>query len=114
MGYFSDLIDEGLIERALEVRGKSKPTYWRQLTAGQRVELLRGQVVRAEQDAVHVMEVVLSDSAERSHRLVQMTLVTETGEPVYANVKQLQGEPAWLVEALVRLANEVNNDQGNG
>ena len=38
MGYFADLIDGGLIERALEVKGKSKATYWRQLTAGQRVE----------------------------------------------------------------------------
>lgn len=114
MGYFSDLIDSDLVQRTLEVKGKTKVTYWRQLTAGQRVELLKGQVIRADADAVRVMDIVLSESAERNHRLVQMTLVDETGAPVYANMRQLQDEPAWLVEALVKLANEVSNDEGNG
>ncbi len=109
MGYFADLIDGGLIERALEVKGKSKATYWRQLTAGQRVELLRGQVV----NSAGVMEMELSANAERNQRLVQMTLCDESGALVYKGLKELQAEPAWLVDALVKLANEVNKDEGN-
>ena len=109
MGYFADLVDEGLIERPLEVKGKAKATYWRQLTAGQRVELLRGQTVRSDGS----MEMDLSANAERNQRLVQMTLCDETGAPVYRSLKDLQAEPSWLVDALVKLANEVSRDEGN-
>ena len=113
MGYFSDLIDSGLIARDLTVRGKSITTYWRQVTAGQRVELLRGQVVKSDGESARVVEVVLADSAERQQRLVQMTLCDADGSPVYPNLKALQSEPAWLVDALVRLAQQVH-DEGNG
>lgn len=114
MGYFADLIDDRLIERALELRGKSITTYWRPLTAGQRVELLRGQVVKSDGDKAGVMEVELSASAERGQRLVQMTLCDKEGNPLYRTLKDMQSEPALLVEALVRLANEVHSDPGNG
>ena len=110
MGYFADLIDDGLIERALEVKGKKKTTWWRQLTAGQRVELLRGQVVKSD----GTMEMELSANAERNHRLVQMTLCDESGAPLYKSLRELQAEPSWLIDALVKLANEVNKDEGNG
>jgi len=110
VGYFADLIDDGLIERPLEVKGKTKPTWWRQLTAGQRVELLRGQMVKSD----GIMEMELSANAERNHRLVLMTLCDESGTPVYKSLKDVQAEPSWLIDALVRLANEVNKDEGNG
>ena len=115
MGYFSDLIDSGLITRALTVRGKTKDTYWRPLTAGQRVELLRGQVIKSDGTESRVMEIVLADSAERQQKLVQMTLCTEDGTPVYKSLKELQAEPAWLADALGRLAQQVHEgDEGNG
>lgn len=110
MGYFADLVDEGLVERVLEVKGKTKVTHWRQLTAGQRVELLRGQTVKSDGS----MEMDLSANAERNQKLVQMTLCDAAGAPVYKALKDLQSEPSWLVDALVKLANEVNRDEGNG
>lgn len=113
MGYFSDLIDTGLITRPLTARGKTIDTHWRQLTAGQRVELLRGQVVKSDGEGARVVEVVLAESAERQQRLVQMTLCDAEGNPLYKTLRELQAEPAWLVDALVKLADAVHAE-GNG
>lgn len=112
MSYFDDLIDASLIKRELLVRGKTVPTWWRPLTAGQRVELLRGQVVRSDGESASVVEVDLAQSAERSQRMVVMTLCTEDGQAVYRTLKDLQSDPSWLIDALVDLARKVH--EGNG
>ncbi len=113
MSYFDDLIDSAPIERELSVRGKTVPTWWKPLTAGQRVELLRGQVVTSDGESASVVEVDLAQSAERSQRMVVMTLCDEAGQAVYRSLKELQGEPSWLVDALVDLSRKVH-DEGNG
>lgn len=118
MSYFADLIDAGLVERPLTLNGRTISTWWRPLTAGQRLELLRGQVVKIDRpdgdDARAVVtEIVLAESAERTQRLVQMTLCTADGKPIYPTLKALQAEPDKLVEALGRIANEVYAE-GNG
>lgn len=113
MSYFDDLIDSAPIERELSVRGKTVPTWWKPLTAGQRVELLRGQVVRSDGESASVVEVDLAQSAERSQRMVVMTLCTEDGQAVYRTLKDLQSDPSWLIDALVDLARKVH-DEGNG
>lgn len=113
MSYFDDLIDASLIQRDLSVGGKTKKTWWRQLTAGQRVELLRGQVVRIDGESASVVEVEMAQSAERSQRMVVMTLCTEDGQAVYRTLKDLQSHPSWLIDALVDLARKVH-DEGNG
>lgn len=112
MGYFDDLIESGLVQRDLEARGRTKATYWKPLTAGQRVELLRGQVVRSDGESASVVEVDLAQSAERSQRMVVMTLCDEAGQAVYRKLTDLQAEPSWLVDALVDLARKVH-DEGN-
>ena len=113
MGYFDDLIDASLIQRELSVRGKTVPTWWKPLTAGQRVDLLRGQVVKSDGESASVVEVDLAQSAERSQRMVVMTLCTEDGQAVYRTLKDLQSDPSWLIDALVDLARKVH-DEGNG
>ncbi len=113
MSYFDDLIDSAPIERELSVRGKTVPTWWKPLTAGQRVELLRGQVVRSDGESASVVEVDLAQSAERSQRMVVMTLCTQDGQAVYRTLKDLQSDPSWLIDALVDLARKVH-DEGNG
>jgi hypothetical protein len=87
MSYFDDLIDSAPIERELSVRGKTVPTWWKPLTAGQRVELLRGQVVKSDGESASVVEVDLAQSAERSQRMVVMTLCTQDGQAVYRALK---------------------------
>lgn len=114
MGYFADLVDSGLVSRELTLKGKSITTWWRPLTAGQRVELLRGQVVKSDGGNTSIMEVDLAASAERSQRLVQLTLCDAEGVLLYKNMKELQAEPSALVEALARIASEVHRDEGNG
>lgn len=113
MSYFDDLIDSAPIERELSVRGKTVPTWWKPLTAGQRVDLLRGQVVKSDGESASVVEVDLAQSAERSQRMVVMTLCTEDGQAVYRTLKDLQSDPSWLIDALVDLARKVH-DEGNG
>ncbi len=113
MSYFDDLIDASLIQRELSVRGKTVPTWWKPLTAGQRVELLRGQVVKSDGETASVVEVDLAQSAERSQRMVVMTLCTEDGQAVYRALKDLQSDPSWLIDELVELARKVH-DEGNG
>ena len=113
MSYFDDLIDASLIQRELSVRGKTVPTWWKPLTAGQRVELLRGQVVKSNGESASVVEVDLAQSAERSQRMVVMTLCTQDGQAVYRTLKDLQCDPSWLIDALVELARKVH-DEGNG
>ena len=113
MSYFDDLIDASLIQRELSVRGKTVPTWWKPLTAGQRVELLRGQVVKSNGESASVVEVDLAQSAERSQRMVVMTLCTEDGQAVYRTLKDLQSDPSWLIDELVELARKVH-DEGNG
>jgi len=113
MSYFDDLIDASLIQRELSVRGKTVPTWWKPLTAGQRVELLRGQVVRSDGESASAVEVDLAQSAERSQRMVVMTLCTQDGQAVYRALKDLQSDPSWLIDALVDLARKVH-DEGNG
>jgi len=113
MSYFDDLIDASLIQRELSVRGKTVPTWWKPLTAGQRVDLLRGQVVKSDGESASVVEVDLAQSAERSQRMVVMTLCTEDGQAVYRTLKDLQSDPSWLIDALVALARKVH-DEGNG
>lgn len=112
MSYFDDLIDASLIQRELSVRGKTVPTWWKPLTAGQRVELLRGQVVKSDGESAAVVEVDLAQSAERSQRMVVMTLCMEDGQAVYRTLKDLQSDPSWLIDALVDLARRVH-DEGN-
>lgn len=126
MGYFDDIVSTPLTERTLTVRGRSKTTYWRALTAGQKLDLLKGQVVKVEPATKDddgetprrvrpaLTEIVLADNAERNQRRVQMTLVDEDGKPVYRSLKELQAEPDFLIEALVALSIEVEADEGNG
>ena len=114
MGYFSDITDGSLTEKELSVRGKTKPTFWKHLTAGQRVELLRRQVVKSDGSEMRIIEVNLAESAERNQRLVQMTLCDRNGNPVYGSLKELQEEPDWLVSALGALANNVHSEADEG
>lgn len=109
MGYFDDLYDSSVVTRPLTVKGKTVDTHWKELTAGQRLELLKGQVIKTDGDGVRSVEVVLSESAERQQRLVQMTLVDGEGKQVYKSLKELQAEPSWLVDELVKIAQEVHD-----
>ena len=113
MSYFSSLVSEALIERPLTLGNQTVTTYWRALTAGQRLTLLKGQIIKTSGEG-GVMEVNLAESAERNQKLVQLTLCDAEGQPVYKTLAALQAEPSRLVEALVRIANDVaRDDEGN-
>lgn len=106
-----------LIERELKYKGKAETVYFRELTAGERVSLLRGQKIQTSPgDKKAVIEIDLGENTEKTHRLIQMTLVTAAGDRVYKNLAALQNESDSKIRALGRLAADVHkedDDAGN-
>jgi len=91
--------------------------YFKELTGGQRLSLLKGQKIRTQpgQDKATI-EVDLGENTERNQRLVYMSLVDANGKQVYTSLDKLQAEPESKLRALVKLAAEVHkedDDAGN-
>lgn len=123
MGYFDDMIDDTLTERELSYNNKKKMTYWKQLTAGQRLSLLKGQSISFTQSqeeveengekkvrALPVTHIELDDNYERNCKLVQMTLCDEKGKPVFPKLSDLQLSPQDLIDELIKIAKEVQKE----
>lgn len=102
-----------LIKKTLKYKGKETDVFFRELTAGQQLDLAKGQKFKTTQKDGGMLEVDLGDQLEKNYRLVQLTLVTEDGQPVYRNMDKLREEPRKKIAALVILANEANKDEGD-
>lgn len=100
-----------LIEKTLTYRGETKTLLFRELTAGEQLKLSAGykSTVR---EGVSEMTLDLAFEGERGQRLLQMTLVTEDGKPVYNGLGKLQDEPASKVAAMVAKAREAAAEFG--
>jgi hypothetical protein len=115
MGYFDELIGgAGVIARAVTFEGKSLTTFWRQLTAGEKLKMQHGQVLRmvrsdpAGDDAGKtVQEVELGQSLERSFALVFCMCVTKDGAPAFSSRAELEQLPARLVDELIKIAEAI-------
>lgn len=125
MGYFDEITGGNeLIERTLTVHGRSIQTWWRPLTAGQKLTLMKGHMIPVRvrtgeagepvNSAPETMQVDIGESVERNQKLVHMTLCDAEGRAVYKRLADLQAEPAWLVEALTQLASEVSTEIDSG
>lgn len=100
-----------LIERELKYKGNTETVYFLELTAGQRVSLLRGQKIQSSPgEKSSVFEIDLGENTEKTHKLIQMTLVDADGKRVYKNLQELQNEPDSKVRALAKLAADVHKD----
>lgn len=105
--FYEDLVSVNVIERTLEYRGKEKKVYFRQLTAGQRINISRGQRMtvgsKAREEGV---EVDVGESLERTHKFLAYANVDAQGNPVFKNHKEVQELPEDLVAALQALADD--------
>lgn len=97
-----------LIQKVLNYKGTVTTVYFRELTAGEQLQLTKGQTYKGNPKSGTV-EVDVYSNAETRQKLVQMTLVDADGMPVYASLKKLQDEPASKVEALSKLAQEAQD-----
>jgi hypothetical protein len=100
-----------LIEKQFTYRGETKTLHFRELTAGEQVKLSAGykSTVR---EGVSEMTLDLAFEGERGQRLLQMTLVTEDGKPIYSGLGKLQDEPASKVAGMVSIAREASAEFG--
>lgn len=113
MGYFDDLIEGvGPVEKVLEYNGKSKPVFFRRITALERVKLARGQKVSVG-DGKGTTELDLGELAANRHMLVLFATITEDGKQVFNGLPEVQKLPDDLVGKLAVLAQEANDDEGN-
>ena len=100
-----------LIEKTLRYGGREEQVYFKELTAGQQLNLARGQKYRTTQKEGGVLEFDLGDQLEKNYKLVQLTLVKQDGSLVYPRIDNLLQESKSKVAALVKLANEVHQDE---
>lgn len=108
-----------LIEKTLNYRGESTPVFFRELSAGEQVKLAAG-VRSTVRDGTSEVTLDFALEGERGHRMIQMTLVTEDGKPVYSSLAKLQEEKTSKIARLLALAREAaaefakdGEDEGN-
>lgn len=94
-----------LVQKILTIGGNEETVYFRELTAGEQLELLRG--VKSLRNKDGALEFDFAANVENGMKLLQKTLVTESGELVYRNMEKIRAEPAKRIAKLIQLANEV-------
>lgn len=104
-----------LIQKTLKHGGVETTIYFKELTAGDQLNLARGQKFTASGEG-STYQVDMGDQLERNYKLVQLSLVDESGKRVYSNVQLMHQEPRSKVAALVKLATEAQaefDSEGN-
>lgn len=99
-----------LIQRELKWGGKTETVFFREMTGADQLALVEGQTYRGNPKKGEV-EVDVSVSLKGNYKLLLLTLVDESGNPVYGSLKQVQAEPSKKLKALTALANEVHKDE---
>lgn len=94
-----------LITKILTIGGNEETVYFRELTAGEQLDLLRG--VKSLRNKDGNLEFDFAANVENGMKLLQKTLVTEGGDLVYRNMEKIRAEPAKRIGKLIQLANEV-------
>lgn len=112
MSKFADLISTTPVERELKYNGKTRAVFFKPLTAGQQLELARGQKMSQGKDGAS-FELDMGDHAKRNYTLLQMTLCDEDGKRVFRNVQDMLEEPGDLIKRLVEIALEVQASQAD-
>lgn len=97
------------IEKEFTYRGETTTVYFRELTAGEQLNLSRGykSVFR---DGSSEVELDFFAEGERGHKLLQMMLVDVDGKNVYSNVAKLREENTSKIAKLVKMANEASKE----
>lgn len=98
-----------LIQKTLKHGGVETAVYFKELTAGDQLNLARGQKFTATGEG-STYQVDMGDQLERNYKLVQLSLVDEGGKRVYASVQNLLQEKRSKLTALIKLATEAQTE----
>lgn len=109
--YYDDIIDGEAESRTFTYRGKEKTVFFRRITGGERIALLRGQKMQAGGDSKPTFSIDLADSAERNALLIAYSNVDETGKPVFSGAEAVKKLPDDLITILHKFASEVNAEE---
>ncbi len=110
MGFFDKLLAKEPIKRSVEYLGESQDVYFRRINASEKLGLTSNQKIVAGADNKAVMEISMWDILHRGQRLVLLSCVDEKGAKVFKTLDELGKMPAQLVDALIKIAEEVNKD----
>lgn len=110
---YEHLVSNTPISRDLNYRGKTEKVYFRTLTAGERIQLKKGQKgsVKAGEST---FEVDLADMDIRNHLLLSFANCFEDGRPVFKNAKQVGDLPEDLIAELLKLCEDALKEAGSG
>lgn len=101
-----------LINKTLKYKGTETTVYFRELTAGEQLELAKGQQIKGSKDGA--FELDLGVQTAKGQQLVYMTLVDAEGKRVYRSIDDLRKESNKKVQALAKLAQEAANEVDDG
>lgn len=120
--FFKDLIAaRRVVSRTIQFAGKEKTVFFRELTAGERSAISRGQRVRlrternddaASEADDKVMEVDAGEIMQRTQRFLSFCVVDEKGANVFRNEKDVAALPESLVQALQAAAQDALSEFG--
>lgn len=109
--FFADLLTETPVERTLTYGGVSKKVYFRRINGAERLALTSSQkFLVGGEGSKPTMEMSLQDALRKNQQLVQMASVDQDGKKLFKNLDEVQAMPAQLVEAIAKLAEEVNRE----
>ena len=118
----SDFLDEILsapdvVEREISIGGRKGTVFVRRISAGERAQLLAGQVVTTGGTGT-TMEIDLSANEVSKRRMVYFAIATEDGKRRFKSEQDVAKTAAHVVEALYKVAADVNREDadeaGNG
>lgn len=111
--FYKDLIGNNVIEKELSYRGIKRVVFFKPLTAGQRVDISRGQRINVggSKAAENGLEIDAGETLLRTHKFLAFCNVTADGKQIFKGVKEVGELPEDLVNELNALANEALNDE---
>lgn len=111
----SILSDNEVIAREVEIDGQKGTIYFKRISAGERADLLKGQVFQFDaQNKGASMSMDSGEARERDQKLVWYSVCKEDGSRYFPSLAAVKKAKDRTVAALCRVAMEVNEEGDAG
>lgn len=110
--YYSELLD-GPQERTIQVNGREKQTFFRRLTAGERIRVNQGVRFKTLGKGKTESTVDLSDFMKRQHLLVMYSNCRENGGRIFRSEQEVAEIDGAIFDELVKYSEEINKEDSN-
>lgn len=110
--FFADLLmpPDQPIQREMKYGGATKTVYVRRISASERLALTGSQKFVVGNGEKPMVELSLQDIARKNQQLVMFAIVGPDGKKLFRNLDAVQELDAQLIDALVKIAEEVNRE----